>query len=74
MGGTVTRGVRPGQYYYHGWDYVVRSYDGDKFCLETVHRGQLSLDMELAAIARLGRDAFVWRVQPDGRVGSRLGP
>lgn len=62
------RDNQPARGEYRGWDWVVRSYQGTKFCVETVHRGQQSLDTELAAIAKLGRQAYVWSVDREGRV------
>lgn len=45
------------------WDWKIRSYEmvggREVFCIETVHRGEHSKNMELAAIAHLGRRAVV---------------
>ena len=48
----------PGQW--NRWDWKIRSYEGDRFCLETVHIGDHSRDMEITAIRRLGRRFEIW--------------
>lgn len=44
------------------WNYVVRSYRDGAFDLETVHKGDASLLMEIDAIQRVGNECDVWRV------------
>lgn len=42
------------------WDWKVQSYEGQTFVLETVHLGEVSLDMELETIKRCGRRADIY--------------
>lgn len=45
------------------WDYVVRTYDKKgRFRLETTHRGERSLNFELAVIRSANQDADVFKI------------
>lgn len=55
------------------WDWRIRSYRGDVFMLETVHRGDVSRDMELQAIEACGRRAEVTPLSDEAREQWRNG-
>lgn len=48
-----------------GWDWLIQSFNPfDMFCMETVHKGDHSRDMELEAISKCNRKSLVVDLKP----------